>query len=110
MTDEKIGFLRRAFEREAVSDQKVLVSDASVERNGDAYDGGFTVSVRGTTALAEVHVGRYMAHLMYTEYSGGQSLHPVPELASDLEVDQPAANRMVAEVLQRVRTHVNQSG
>jgi hypothetical protein len=105
---DKINLLRSAIERAAANDEKLVVRDADPERNGNAYEGGFTALLSGSRARAELHVGNFMAEVLFTEYGDGSSLHPIPEFKQNIE-DEESADAVVAAVLERLRGHVNRN-
>jgi hypothetical protein len=105
---DKIDLLRSAMERAAANDEKLVVRDADPERNGNAYEGGFTAFLTGSRARAELHVGNFIAEVLFTEYGNGSSLHPVPEFKQNVE-DEDSADVVVATVLERLRGHINRN-
>ena len=98
--------IRRAFERRALSGD-LDVQDANPERNGNAYEGGFVAFLTGRAARAEVHVGRYIAEVVYDENSAGQSIHPIPELSSEEAIGDALADQKVDEAVRRIRHHID---
>lgn len=105
---DKIELLRSAMERAAANDEKLVVRDADPERNGNAYEGGLTAFLSGSRARAELHVGHFVAEVLFVEYGDGSSLHPVPEFKQNVE-DEDSADAVVAAVLARLRGHVNRN-